>query len=564
MSSPQDESIPPFQSAQPFQDEQGPYAEPEEYSSPNLAPRLDSTDGTTHDRTSPTASTGHVDEQLSSLSEEHSDHLSEEHSDQSKPPPDSRKRFNGPRSTWRSRNAVERALAKSLDQLTAKDLALHLYNIHALKGRARKVSVQRQSRSADNGDHSTIAQEWMPSKSWTAWPLPPDVVPRDCDGPHWASQDFLQPSHSDNKHKASRQELKDLLVAQVIKKAKQRNRCPRPPPKTEPEALSMEYIDDSSISSDPESLDELEPVILLDDDVSNDLLQPMVNHILTKFDDLLVGLHHARNTNMTIDSSHDHDSVSRRSKKQRSLPRRGLRENSAESSLQALKSGPGTSSTSDNESTAKSSRIRQKSHSSLGKGRKRLQRRRPNVGLRDWNDITGFASMTGWDSKIVQKAAFRCSTLFEEAKFRRLEENGNDSNEFSVLPNTSWSDSRSTGEEMPQETQCFNSVPVRATDSQGIQGEELNWKFRCPMSTCKRFSRGFSAFFKLKRHLTEVHKVHNVDAVLEGPGVKIKESKVMAGGVHLDGFLQPIPLAYSWTLKENPQRLKKRLDRSEK
>ncbi|MCJ1463746.1 hypothetical protein MMC07_002355 [Pseudocyphellaria aurata] len=610
MSSPRDESVPSShssQSAQSFQNEQGSSTEGEEFSSPNLVPRLDPTDGITHDSTSPTTSAGQVDEQLS--------YLSEEESDQSESHLASRfNKYDGPQSTRRKGTALERALAESLDQLTAKDLAVHLYNVHALKRRARKVSVQRRSRSADNGDPSTNGQEWMPTKNWTAWPLPPDLVPRNFNGPHWSYQDFLQPSHSDDKHKTSRQELKDLLVAQVIKKAKQRNSCFRQKdgerlPETESETLLMKHIDNSSNFSDPESLDELEPVILLDDDVSNDLLQPMVHHILTKFDGLLGGLHHAWYTYMAIDSSDEHGSVSRRSKKQRSRPLAGLGEIGAESSLQALKSGPGTSTDSDNESTAKSSRISQKSHSSLGKrGDRMLGWRRANLGLRDWSDVIGVASMTGWDSKIVQKAAFRCSTLFEEGiKFRRLEENGNDSKEFSVLPNTSWSDSSSAGEEtpqansvpawkfhcpfskcnrfsrgfsnsiaakrhmkqvhkdakefsvlpntswsesssggdeMPQETQCSYSVPARATDSQEKRDEEC-WKFHCPLSTCNRYRIGFSNSSAMKRHMKKVHK----NAALGKLGVKesgVKESEVMVGGVHLDGFLQPIPRVDFW------------------
>ena len=299
------ESLPasqPFESAQSPQDERDTSSEKEEdESSPSGQ----------HDLASPPASTIPASQVI-----EGSSYLSEEHSDQSEPRPASRpNKHNGPPSTWLGWIASQRELAESLDRLRAKDLAVHLYNAHALKERARRVGAQRKLQMTDNGDNSTDGQEWMPPKIWTAWPLPPDVVPTDIDGPHWSSQEFCQPSRSGSKLQVQREELQDLLVAQVIKRAKQRNYNlkqndgkPRPP-KPEPEIGLMEQSDDSSISDNPEgldepehetesikhsdesiisnSVDELAPVILLDDDVANSLLQPMIHHILGKLDGLL-------------------------------------------------------------------------------------------------------------------------------------------------------------------------------------------------------------------------------------------------------------------------------------
>ncbi|MCJ1266678.1 hypothetical protein MMC22_006563 [Lobaria immixta] len=568
MSSLNNESFPssqPFQSAQPRQDERDPSTQRREDSSPHPANSLDSTAKTDHsiqhDLASPTASTSQVDEHLS--------YLSEETSDQSEAHPESRSnKYNGPQSTWRSWTVPERGLAESLDKLTAKDLAVHLYNAYALKERARKMGAQKESQTTDNGHGTTYGQGWMPPKSWTAWPLPPDLVPREIDGPHWNSSDFCQPSHSDSKCQAQRQDLQDLLVAQVIKKAKKRNfylrekEGERRPPGTEPEALSMELSDDSSISNKSESPDELEPVIMLDDEVAINLLQPIVHHILTKLDGLLEGLHHTRNAHRATDGSDDHESACGRSKKKRSIPRsEEFKGNTSEASVQSLASGPETDFPSDNELTAKISRIRQKSRSSVGQRQnQRPRRRRANCGLRDWSDVLGVASMTGWDSTIVQKAAFRCSTLFKAGiKFRRLEENGNDSNEILVLPNTSFSRLRSTSDEMLQVNPRSSSAPVRVTDSQGLESEESSWKIHCPVSTCNRFSRGFSSSYALKRHLKQVHQG---EAALEKLGGKESEEE-MVGGVHVDGFLQPIPRAESWIAKERPPRRKGRSDQPE-
>ncbi|MCJ1425331.1 hypothetical protein MMC29_003219 [Sticta canariensis] len=499
-----------FESAQPPQDERDTSSEKEEDESSSNAQ---------HDLASPTASTISTSQVI-----EDSSPLSEEHSDQSEPRPASRpNKYNGPPSTWLGWIASQRELAESLNRLRAKDLAVHLYNAHALKERARTVGAQRKLHLTHNGDNSTDGQEWMPPKSWTAWPLPPDLVPTDIDCPHWASQEFCQPSRSGNKLQLQREELQDLLVAQVIKKAKQRNfnlkqnNCKRWPPKPEPEIESMEQSGDSIISDSSESLDEpeheiesmehsdessitdsldeLAPVILLDDDVANSLLQPMIHHILNKLDGLLEGLHHARNSYLPIGGSDGRESVNGPPQKKRSISRAGLRRAKLKPSVQSLTSRPEINLTSDTESTAKSSRTRQRStHQRLS-------------GLQDWSDVLGVASMIGWDSTVVQKAAFRCSKLFKEGiKFRRLEENRNGSNEISILPDTSFSPLRSTSDEMLHQDRRFSSESDRVADSQGVEAKKTSWKYRCPFSTCNRSSRRFSSFSALNRHTKRVHE----------------------------------------------------------
>lgn len=495
--------------------------------------------------------------------------LSEESSDQSDTHSASRSnKYNGPQSTWRSWTASERELAESLNQITAQDLAVHLYNAHALKKRAKNLELHKKSRMAgygDNSDDTTEGQEWIPPKAWTAWPLPADLVPRETDSPRWASQEFYQPNHSENKNQHQHQDLRDLLVAQVIKKAKERNRGLRQmdgqqqPSETEPEAQSIEQSDDSSISNQSESQDELEPIIMVDDDVANNLLQPMVHHILTKLDGLLEGLHNARKGYMTIDS---YGLFIGRSNKKRSMPRPESRRSKSENSVQSFSSGCETSFTSDFQSPAKVYRVHQTSNSGIQKRKKEiLQRRRIMFGLRDWSDVVGVASMTGWDPAIIQNASFRCSTLFNEGiKFRKLEENGNGSNEISVLPNTSNSDSWTAGHEIPHHDGLSSCAPapVREADSQDSQDEELRWLIRCPVSTCNRSRRGFRYPYALRRHLKQVHQG---EPAFEELGAKASKEE-MFGGVHVDGFLQPITRAGSWIPRKRPLRPKSKSNQS--
>ncbi|KAF1841485.1 uncharacterized protein K460DRAFT_369518 [Cucurbitaria berberidis CBS 394.84] len=101
-------------------------------------------------------------------------------------------RFTGPPQTWKGYTAVDRQIAASLDQIRDSDLAAHLYNAHALKRRAQRpkeeIAQLENWQGRDNWsktgsdlqytDVSGILQtELVPSKDWTAWPLPPARLP---------------------------------------------------------------------------------------------------------------------------------------------------------------------------------------------------------------------------------------------------------------------------------------------------------------------------------------------------------------------------------------------------
>ncbi|KAF2110014.1 hypothetical protein BDV96DRAFT_584119 [Lophiotrema nucula] len=101
-------------------------------------------------------------------------------------------RFKGKASTWRGYTEADRDIANSLSQIESGDLAAHLYNAHALKRRVRLPSDEIESisnwRSKDTwlkrGDQLAFTDdageeqaELVPFKAWTAWPLPPGIVP---------------------------------------------------------------------------------------------------------------------------------------------------------------------------------------------------------------------------------------------------------------------------------------------------------------------------------------------------------------------------------------------------
>lgn len=388
-------------------------------------------------------------------------------------------KYHGSSSTWTSWTASERALAGSLDQLKAKDLAVHLYNAHHLKCKGKWP---------DDGE--ARSQGWKPSRYWTAWPLAPEIVPAVDDGHDWAGADFQEPCLIRHMQGSQSQELQDVLVARVLRKAKKRNsdlgRHDGEAP-TELEPL------DSTIYAKQESMNDLKPVIMRDDDVATDVLLPSVRHIMTQLDQLLMGLHYARDSyayQSGLRRTRDLDSA-------RPLTR----------GPQPKKSCPSTTSLSENDpvrehsSRPKLERSRDRSRSPPRKNPR--GRTRTHMTERDWGDVLGVASMTGWDSKTVSKAAHRCGTLFREGiKFRKLEENENDPIEKTFLPGDSYCpDLDSTDNE--------EIVEEERTSSPAHGGfgntDDFSWKFYCTVDGCRRSSHGFMDHNSAKRHFRRVH-----------------------------------------------------------
>lgn len=395
-------------------------------------------------------------------------------------------KYQGPSSTWTSWTASERALARSLDQLKAKDLAVHLYNAHRLKCKGEW---------SDDGE--AWGPRWKPSRYWTAWPLAPGMVPGVDDGPDWAGADFQQSCLSRHTQGLQGQELQDVLVARVLMKAKKRNKDlglldgEATVFKSE---LESSCKDDSTIYAVQESMNGFKPVIMRDDDIATNVLLPSVRHIMTQLDQLLMGLHHARDSyayKSSLRPTGDPNFA-------RPLTR----------GPQLKKSCPSTTSVSENDSVREGS-PRPKLESSHNKSRspprkKPRGRIRTRMTQRDWGDVLGVASMTGWDSKIVSKAASRCGTLFEEGiKFRKLEENGNDPIETTFLPGDSYcpDPDNTDNEEIVEEERT-------STPTHGAFGNKkgFSWKFYCTVDGCRRSSHGFMDQNLAKRHFRRVHR----------------------------------------------------------
>ncbi|KAK4694176.1 DNA (cytosine-5)-methyltransferase 1, partial [Lecanoromycetidae sp. Uapishka_2] len=196
-------------------------------------------------------------------------------------------RYRGSASTWRNWTAPERDLAASLDQLRAKDLSIHLYNAFKLKQKASTLSAQQGS--TDEG--TAVEEAWAPPKVWTAWPLPPKYVPREDDERQWEDKEASS-KPKPMKPRMPGETLRELLVAQVLRKAKER-------------FAAREWEEEDDDDDDGKESTGLRPVILADDEQAMEILRPSIQHVLKNIDTVLMGLHIARSACLPINEDTD-------------------------------------------------------------------------------------------------------------------------------------------------------------------------------------------------------------------------------------------------------------------
>ena len=411
--------------------------------------------------------------------------------------------FRGPPSTWRNRTAPERDLAGSLDQVQAKDLSVHLYN-------SFKLGQRNRIRTSDSRGETNQRSKWVPPKVWTAWPLPPDIVPREHDETQWEEDAVPSVSRHSSPKRPSRH-LQEMLIAQVLRSAKERFHERQwegtPQPGMTATAQGQQSQSTESVSSKRfkakhghESLGQ-KPVVMADDHRASEILQATVQHMMTKLNDLLMGLHHARSAYLLVpDSSSETDAqTSERSVSRGRPPKRKREPTKPDEDTGATTDAP------DHPSRKKSGSQHkiEPARPSSGRSRSQIFRNRKNsLGLRGWSDVLGTASMTGWHQSVVGSAAARCTTLFDECiKFRTLEEGKKVQEEHLYLPDV---------------------LPI--VSAENSQGEI--WQAREDRSN--------------------------------------NSEGAMVGGVHVDGFLKPIAGKKSWVYGKNKQSKRRQLSRESK
>ena len=512
-------------------------------------------------------------------------------------------RYFGPATTWLSWTKEERTVALSLDRIHGQDLSAHLFNAFNLK-RKVQLSVHKAPKGSKKGKQKTSAVLSMSedddyederrredgrlglAKSWTAWPLPPEQVPREDllshalgDGNYWAPPD-LRPSA----------DLEEYLVATATTLARERwnarewqseeeefstfkrdmtvehpedtemitseedmpagedleterdNETPPPDLAGEGEVYYSRttkfYTDEVGQTLSPEQREagdneptesDRRPVPIADDEKARQMFLPSARHILSKLDDLLLGLHKARYayaskpqgraSGQYSQSQTPEASQSRGRSRSRPISRKRGRSPSAENDASSISDTSNTS----------------------GKRSRRVK----GLGLRDWSDVMGMASLMGWDAAVVERASERCAELFgENMVFRTFIEGDGTAGNESCFTEQLAAEVRGDpvlkdGElafETDDEPEYYNSrvtkpctacqiskLPCQPMDGQtgnartckeckdsgrectGITTRFVGSERTCPHKSCPRHTIPFRKQYHLQRHLDSMH-----------------------------------------------------------
>ena len=360
-------------------------------------------------------------------------------------------RYFGPDSTWESWTAEERDVVQRLADVRREDLSLHLFNAYWLRRNYDRRHIQSSKKGKGKGPISATEDEVVvdeegnqrwPPRSWTSWPLHPSQVPRE--------EDDLGIDSGGRHNSRPSAMLEECLIATTTRFARERWKSrawqPDTPPKrdmkvehdeedismtdyrdfpdhqeetpesdaaetfnTEPESdgdspgfLSQVWplpgdmkpnvkLEDESYSDEEQTP---RPVPMADDDLVRSIVLPSTRHVLSKLDDLLLGLHKTRQAYAVPKLSGDSD-------------------DSEKSTIDAETSRSRSRSRAQYHSTSRS-RKRKHSNSDYGPSSSNLANGRRDLNPRDWSDVIGMAYLTGWDAAVVDRAAARCAHLFDE------------------------------------------------------------------------------------------------------------------------------------------------------
>jgi hypothetical protein len=526
-------------------------------------------------------------------------------------------RFTGKPQTWRGYTAADRQIAASLEDIESSDLAAHLYNAHNLKRRVRRHEEQlrefkswrtkeswlKKGRELDFTDPFGQTQtELVPSKAWTAWPLPPKAVPVKKPGMEQADSEedtwYIEAAGAQDTGEAMREEVHALFLRQaknmwrardyestsndkeampkrklqVKSEAKGARSNGSQSPASDEEMRDVDTIRERTAATSESEADEksgnptgktrgrkLPPpptkaAFLADDDEARRLLQPSVDSLLAQVDHLALAIHRSRLNHSGRGARGDRSGSEFTSdaESRASSPRLPLGTRSKEQRRKdTQKKPPSAQRSSDSDSASSYDNTGAEGtgeDSSFDEGqrltRKRVQLQRPRkdsnsssnnsqnrdiskqYGLMDWSEVLGLASVTGWNPEAVARAAQRCADLFGEGmSFRTF-----DANAPSVAEPIQYNPLTIP---VPEQlvTTANTSTPKRPYFDTGT--------LRCPHKDCWGSKQDFAIPYRVVEHLKRVHSYDPRTNDSDN-----EERKV--GGVHIDGFLQPITAKQGW------------------
>lgn len=487
-------------------------------------------------------------------------------SDQDSYEDDRENRFAGPASTWRDHTADERALIASIDQERANDLSVHLYNAHALKSRLYDRDIAAESLPWHSKQHWIKTGEdgsvpWYPDHNWTSWPLHANDVPRKSEG--FGKDPLLDDAAEGTLRKPiswrAGTDLEEEVQALMLRKAKERftarslattepsmptpsnSRSASHIPSSPPSVMFQQYSVTSEAQSDTSdsendvavSHDFSELELMVDEEETTRLLKPSARHILSKMDDVLMGLHLSRQYRASGPVATSESAAQPLSQKRK----RGLTANEAPEEL----SDEDPESLTDNGDRAKPPARDYTEHPSGDH----------TLGPRDWSEVLGVASLAGWSPAVIARATKRCAVLFGEQMT------------FRTMPETAVGNSADTLTNYHPET-----IPDLPTSDEEDGGEaEPRHGFSCPETWCAQHHRLYEKRYMIRQHLRRVHEydrealdaydrasmpagakpsieIHEAqelaNAEVEATNKQKDEMQPLGAAVEDDGFMMPV------------------------
>ena len=171
-----------------------------------------------------------------------------------------------------------------------------------------------------------------------------------------------------------------------------------------------------------------------------------------------------------------------------------------------------------------------------------------HLGLLDWSEVLGLASMTKWNQEAVGRSAQRCASLFDEGmSFRVFQE------EKAVKPLYDAVHSSSGAAQLPSQDRAGAHSSKRPSWEKGSS--------RCPHVDCWGHEKNFEYSTRAIEH---VKRTHGYDPRTNDSDNEERK----AGGVHIDGFMQTISAKRGWLgksrLKSEPEKSKTKYRRKRK
>lgn len=212
---------------------------------------------------------------------------------------------------------------------------------------------------------------------------------------------------------------------------------------------------------------------------------------------------------------------------------------------------------------------------------KKLKRSNP----RDWKDVMGAAALAGFPPDVVARATQSCANLFGQGmEMYKIDETAHSSGASGVVT-TTYQPGGEIPSSSPEAQEDVGDLDLRqarsmsrhssaaqsrmASPTSDEEGDEevaspkksqKRAKSRgkgqhfCPYADCDRALDGFDRPFNLKRHMKLVHGQDNLEVAEKKEEAATDD---MIGGVHRDGFLEPIRVQKGWRAEDTKKRAKK-------